>query len=326
MIRINRQQQRAGRQARACTPKAFTLVELLVVIGIIAVLVGILLPALGRARETANSVKCMSNLRTIGQAMMIYTNQNQGWLPFGQVATNDPVYPDAKPYPGPAISWSILTAQVLSKNAGSGYTDTQSLAGSNGIGAYAYFVCPSAPQSTTDSIFTDYSSHPRIIPNLRDQDFYTDGSNFNVPPRIRGSRLAKIKRSSEIILIFDAAVASEGANGSYTAHVVGNGLDNSAYRAAMAMIDNYDNPLNPRHLTPGTPISMMGDPGVFNKTASISDWNADTLGNLGNIRFRHNGNKRSNCLMADGHVTSYLYNDKLHTSEIVESNVCTNKQ
>jgi prepilin-type N-terminal cleavage/methylation domain-containing protein/prepilin-type processing-associated H-X9-DG protein len=63
------------------TPKGFTLVELLVVIGIIGVLVAILLPALNRAREQANSVQCMSNLRSCGQLLYLYANQNRGVLP-----------------------------------------------------------------------------------------------------------------------------------------------------------------------------------------------------------------------------------------------------
>ena len=65
---------------RAPRAPGFALVELLVVIGIIAILVGILLPTLSRVRQHAKQIACQSNLRQIGQLLLIYANANNGWV------------------------------------------------------------------------------------------------------------------------------------------------------------------------------------------------------------------------------------------------------
>ena len=61
--------------------RGFTLVELLVVIGIIAVLISILLPSLSRAREAANRVACLANLRQLAAATLAYVAENRQRLP-----------------------------------------------------------------------------------------------------------------------------------------------------------------------------------------------------------------------------------------------------
>ncbi len=78
------------RAHRTSFRRAFTLVELLVVIGIIALLVSILLPTLSRAREQANQVKCLSNLKQIGAAFVMYCGENRNVFPYP--ATNGTAY------------------------------------------------------------------------------------------------------------------------------------------------------------------------------------------------------------------------------------------
>jgi prepilin-type N-terminal cleavage/methylation domain-containing protein/prepilin-type processing-associated H-X9-DG protein len=109
---------------------AFTLVELLVVIGIIAVLISVLLPALGAARRQSQAVKCLTQLREIGNAFTMYANDSKGYYPPAQLrlATGAEYTLDGSTFTAgdpTGIYWFNFINKYVSKNkAGRGTDDT----------------------------------------------------------------------------------------------------------------------------------------------------------------------------------------------------------
>ena len=306
---MKREKNHVRREAqRTPARRAFTLVELLVVIGIIAVLISILLPTIQRARLQASSVKCKANLRSIGQAIMMYTIANKESLPIGFWNGVNASGTQAQS----GTHWVLLIQATMESRYGSDWNSASST-GANANPIREVFVCPDAPGDATMaqnvSGLTTYLSHPRLIPMYSPntggwpKDAALGGAPF------KPYKIGKVKRSSEIAMVFDGSVQPKTDNPEvYTpanevpvatpldAFGIVNGPPNATY-----MLDEYPAGA-PSWNHPTGAINFNAYPGPAPQYT-----NTDTDKNQGQPRFRHMKDKSMNCLMVDGSVTSFQF-------------------
>jgi prepilin-type processing-associated H-X9-DG protein len=287
---------------------AFTLVELLVVIGIIALLISILLPTLASVRQSASAIKCRSNLKQIGTGIYMYAQANNGLLPYGFVFTGATI-PGEPNWTEESNDWTTLVYRFMTQKAGTGY-DTQQLNTVTNSGTRGIFLCPDvARENTTAAFVSHYSSHPRIIPDLSGNDWDTGVSTKGLKPYT----LAGIKRASEIAMIFDAPVV----NASYQAPAVGFAIDRGAVYRRPYLLEKWSNSLQP--IGPSDSVDMRPW-----STTVLADYNTDRETNPGNIRFRHSKDSAANVLMVDGHVATFRYNKQNRVTDLLRKNIYVN--
>jgi len=279
----------------------FTLVELLVVIGIIALLISALLPALSAARRSASNVSCQARLREIGHGILLYAQSNEQYLPPGQ----SPFYilNNAANGANPCYSdWSTLV--------------TGAMRGGSGLAADTTFM--NNTLSFRKNLFLDtdtkfypsatlhYSCHPRLMPSIGSGTAPTSTSYDWLTP-VKGRqyplyKISKIKHASTLILIFDGTQLvgnGSGGLGNFNAAAWGKALDNCAIGTNTTYLtENFSAYYDKQPMFGGLNTDSQGY-GTLYPTSTD---------NYQNIRWRHMNNQVANFLFVDGHVEGRKYN------------------
>lgn len=178
--------------------RAFTLVELLVVIGIIAVLVAILMPALNKAREAGKAVQCMSNLRQIGVGFFNYGANGGTYYPPAMYGINDAWYSGNQSWHGPTYAQTVYWYNIV-------LPETRQLRGTKVL------FCPNSARAFRDPVASTKSANVSYGYNWLSvagtpTSFWSWHSTGAYDYLQKPARIGKVKRAAETMLVAEAAI------------------------------------------------------------------------------------------------------------------------
>jgi len=277
---------------------AFTLVELLVVIGIIAILIAILLPAISRAKDQANTTACLANMRSLGQLMVAYQVEYKGAYPYslflrnvvggGPSSVGDGGSSNTDK--GVFVWWSVIR-KYMKNGKFANHDNFVDFASDRFMAA---FNCPTGIRRDAGC---DFASNQLIMPGWP----YERSSVAPTNPKqalLQPGKTGQVKADN--VVLWDATEIPPNYN---TQYVMGFNVDRGNHGVSIAGGALSTQSIQFRYFRGQAPAGAgneeISDDGIVPQGPNTD---AGAPGSEGNIRWRHRRGVAANFLMGDGSV------------------------